>query len=58
MNDLPSSRPGGSTSGGVSGAGGGSLMVAMRKPAAAKASVMACSGRCQKVSHVTCPSKV
>ena len=30
MNDLSSSKPGGSTSGGVSGAGGGSLTPAMR----------------------------
>jgi hypothetical protein len=29
--------------------GGGSLMTAIRKPAAVKASVIACSGRCQKL---------
>lgn len=49
---------GGSRSGGVSGAGGGSLMVAMRNPAAAKASAMACNGRCQKVRTALYPSKV
>lgn len=31
----------------ASGAGGGSLITAVRKPAAVKASVIACSGRCQ-----------
>ncbi len=43
------SRPGGSRATGVSAAIGGSLMTAIRKPAAVNASDIPCSGRCQFV---------
>jgi hypothetical protein len=42
----------------VSGAGGGSLMTAVRKPAAVNASVIACSGRVQKVIGALWPPNV
>jgi hypothetical protein len=42
----------------VSGAGGGSLMTAIRKPAAVKAAVIADSGRCQYVSVKRSPLQV
>ena len=38
--------------------GGGSLMVEIRKPAAVKASVIACSGRSQKLIRAVWPSMV
>jgi hypothetical protein len=40
------------------GAGGGSLMTAIRKPAAVKVSVIACSSRCQKLIRAVWPPKV
>jgi hypothetical protein len=40
---------------GVSGAGRGSLITAIRKPAAVKASVIADNGRCQKLIAAACP---
>src|SRR5215467_11645858 len=43
---------------GVSGATAGSLMVVIRKPAAVKASVIACSGRCQKLGSAVWPPAV
>jgi hypothetical protein len=43
---------------GVSGAAAGSLMTDIRKPAAVKASVIACSGRAQKRSSAVWPSTV
>jgi hypothetical protein len=48
----------GSISRGVSGATGGSLMTVIRKPAAVKASVIACSGRRQKRSTALWPPAV
>ena len=42
----------------VSGAAAGSLITAIRKPAAVKASVIACSGRCQKLSWAVWPPTV
>ena len=48
----------GSSSRGVSGATAGSLMTVIRKPAAVKASVIACSGRCQKLCSAVWPPAV
>ncbi len=53
-----SARKSGSSSLGVSGAGGGSLMTAIRKWAAVNASVIACSGRVQKVIWALWPPYV
>ena len=49
---------GGDQVAGVSGAGGGSLMTESRKPAAVKASVIACSGLCQKLIGTEWPPNV
>jgi hypothetical protein len=43
---------------GVSGAAGGSLMTAIRKPAAVNASVIACGGRSQEVIGALWPPSV
>ena len=40
------------------GAGGGSVMTTMRKPAAVNASVMACRGRCQEVIGAGRPPQI
>lgn len=58
MKAVASPRSGGSSSRGVSGRKGGSLMTAMRKPASVNASLMACKGRCQKVSTALWSPKV
>ena len=58
MKAVRSPRSGGRSSRGVSGENGGSLITEMRKPARVKASLMACSGRCQYVSTARWPSKV
>jgi len=42
----------------AAGTGCGSLMTAIRKPAAVKASVIACSGRFQKLIRALWPPKV
>ena len=49
---------GGEQLAGVSGANAGSLMTVIRKPPAVKASVIACSGRAQKLINAVCPPTV